>query len=1247
MYPELKRNGAVWIAAIRIICWWVLYLCGGFSLLMAAKPEVREFNVPAGPAFETLHMAALQGEVEILFTDSTVQGVTTREVQGVFTASKALEQMVKGTQLRVNMVRENAAYAISLRKEPAELQGADPDKPPTQTNTIEMNTKRNNWLRNLVTVLTLGIGSGAGAQDVNDEETIFELSPFEVDASQDIGYRAINTLAGSRLNTNLADVGSSISVMTQEFIEDLGVTDLNNALVYAMNTEAGGEMGNFSDGETSSHSVRSNPDERQRVRGLSEATRTRNFFITDIPMDSYNTSRLTISRGPNSLLFGIGSPGGVIDNSLTRASRAATFSEFSSRLGEHGANRWVLKHNQALLDNRLGVFVAALRDRHEYNQRPAFEDTDRYYFAFNALLHQGEDGGFLGNTILHGNFEDGEIYSERPQNNLHNSRINWWFDPPSVQKYAAYEASVPAQWHPGNFVPKYMYDWENPDNPAPALRGRAIGFSTQVALAHGTDGQLENYYPGTFGIEGLIRGTDPNTGERIVWDHFQVIDWRPASPYLIRGGRTIPYSIWDHRKHLLVPGGLRTEQDFDAYNLTLEQTFLDGDAGIEIAYDEQRYDESSQYAGVNDFIHWMTVDINEKLADGSPNPNAGRPMIRSHNVQVPAESDNRETFRATLYYELDLQEQEGWVANLGTHRFTGFFNNQSHLYRWERGFLAWDGPDVDRIWPGQDSIRSGQRFVNFNHYVGPDLRNVNSYADVRLTGGGHSILDYETAAPIPVTVWDDVNQGLFNTDLTIRRNIREGALNLTEVDSSVFSWQGTWFDGHLVTLYGRRDDESKTFRELGTSNFPDGSINPNTTYVLSDTPTLTAEGETETKSVVAHLPEDWNPISEQVGISFHWAESENFAPTSLRKNLRNEQIPPESGVTDEMGITFHLLDNRLFARLNLYETSQKDATGQTSGGLNDLFVVGSAGLLGAFARAQADGIEFADLWAYASQDIPNAPNYTSYQDVFNASINTLVGPPKDILGLSIDSNGIISSNNLDTQNVVDTQNLDAEGVEFELVGNITDNWTVSLNVAKQEVVVSDVIPLLAEFAFETRDRMIEAGLYDLYTDWDPTERTKSEQGFKINFLNQLGPKVLALLAREGQTSPEVRKWRYNFMTNYQFNEDTWLRGFGVGGALRWQDEIAIGYDQAFDAADDLWKPILNRPYFGSDQLNGDIWITYQRPLGDRINWKVQLNVQNLVGDDDPVAVQADVDGEIIFFRNPPPRVFFVTNTFSF
>jgi outer membrane receptor protein involved in Fe transport len=156
--------------------------------------------------------------------------------------------------------------------------------------------------------------------DAVKKEEILQLSPFEVVGTKDTGYAASSSLAGSRLNTRLKDVASAITVVTAEFMKDTGASDLQRILVYTTNTEVAGIGGNYYGGNADDGNLRTrmlvNPQSGTRVRGLDTADLTRGFFATNIPMDGYNTSRVDIQRGPNSILFGLGSPAGIINNTL-------------------------------------------------------------------------------------------------------------------------------------------------------------------------------------------------------------------------------------------------------------------------------------------------------------------------------------------------------------------------------------------------------------------------------------------------------------------------------------------------------------------------------------------------------------------------------------------------------------------------------------------------------------------------------------------------------------------------------------------------------------------------------------------------------------------------------------------------------------------------------------------------------------------------------------------------------------------
>ena len=77
----------------------------------------------------------------------------------------------------------------------------------------------------LIGLLTSALSLALVAQDEEDEEEIYELSPFTIAEEEDVGYLATTTLAGTRLNTPLRDVGSAISVLTEELFDDTGATD--------------------------------------------------------------------------------------------------------------------------------------------------------------------------------------------------------------------------------------------------------------------------------------------------------------------------------------------------------------------------------------------------------------------------------------------------------------------------------------------------------------------------------------------------------------------------------------------------------------------------------------------------------------------------------------------------------------------------------------------------------------------------------------------------------------------------------------------------------------------------------------------------------------------------------------------------------------------------------------------------------------------------------------------------------------
>ena len=149
-------------------------------------------------------------------------------------------------------------------------------------------------------------GSDKKETPSSDTKEIIQLSPFTVDATRDVGYRANATTAGSRLNTDLKDVAASLTVLTNEFMDDLGANTLADVLsmVAGADTDLTTDVSDTTSGGAGYITNESNQREGEvRVRGLGAAVTTMNFVQVDSSSDRYNIERAELLRGANSILF--------------------------------------------------------------------------------------------------------------------------------------------------------------------------------------------------------------------------------------------------------------------------------------------------------------------------------------------------------------------------------------------------------------------------------------------------------------------------------------------------------------------------------------------------------------------------------------------------------------------------------------------------------------------------------------------------------------------------------------------------------------------------------------------------------------------------------------------------------------------------------------------------------------------------------------------------------------------------------
>ncbi|MBL9200346.1 MAG: TonB-dependent receptor, partial [Opitutaceae bacterium] len=359
----------------------LLALLGLATVLSAAESAKRIFDLPADRAEVSLKRFAAQSGVEVLFTTEAVASVRTAAVQGEFAPAEALGRLLMGTTLVARQTEGSGMFLVRRAETVAPL--ALPSTPPP---------------------------AAAAAR----RDDIVELSPFVVRNDQDVGYLAANTLAGSRLNTALKDTAASISVFTAEFMSDLGALSLSDVARYAVNVEFqldDDRAANPNGNETVSGY------QSYRVRGL-RASAAQNYFRWSLPIETGIVERIEDSRGPNAVLFGIASPGGLINSSTKRAQAGRTFRAASLSAGSDESWRGALDLNQRLAEGRGAVRLNTVFNRTNSFRHWQFQETKLAHLAGTFRLND--------RTQLRAEAQHGQIDSNQPRaDNLFNAFLLW------------------------------------------------------------------------------------------------------------------------------------------------------------------------------------------------------------------------------------------------------------------------------------------------------------------------------------------------------------------------------------------------------------------------------------------------------------------------------------------------------------------------------------------------------------------------------------------------------------------------------------------------------------------------------------------------------------------------------------------------------------------------------------------------------------------------------------------------------
>lgn len=123
-----------------------------------------------------------------------------------------------------------------------------------------------------------------------EDETVVQLSPFEVQANADVGYATTNAITATRFNAALENLPVNMNIFTQEILEDFNLPFANDAARY--NASSTGSQG-------------------FRLRGFEAGRRVVDGFRMSFNYPSIMMQRVEVLKGPSGVIFGRASPGGM------------------------------------------------------------------------------------------------------------------------------------------------------------------------------------------------------------------------------------------------------------------------------------------------------------------------------------------------------------------------------------------------------------------------------------------------------------------------------------------------------------------------------------------------------------------------------------------------------------------------------------------------------------------------------------------------------------------------------------------------------------------------------------------------------------------------------------------------------------------------------------------------------------------------------------------------------------------------
>ncbi|MDO8542030.1 MAG: TonB-dependent receptor plug domain-containing protein [Opitutaceae bacterium] len=980
--------------------------------------------------------------------------------------------------------------------------------------------------------------------------------------------------------------------------------------------------------------------------------------------------------------------------------------------GKNPSYRGSFNLNRVLIKDTLAIHGAVLLDRTQYRQQPTYKDDARQYGAVAYRPFKNQDTvitAHVENGRIRGN-APGVLLPKQNLDTFFDyapvARLS--IDPyANLQRFGNVNGPTQVQWNALSAAEKLKFrvrDTVTPTSMGNANWGNGSyglvydgSTGARPAFAYTAQYRANDYAVGDpfFNPTRVARAapfnTYPNNRSQI-----NGVGW------LVQGFTDL--KTFDFSKQNLGWANDYYTRDFVNYNVGLTQVLWDGRAGFDVAYDYQdlfkrdftafEIGTARIYFDMNETL-FLPSDPNYRTSGvvaAMPNPNYGRPFVITE--ATPRTYDTqREAARFTGFIKFDFAEKtkaRQWLGKLlGRHTLTGLADKSTFDEKQISYSLSSFGDPEPALHIGPPNARlanGNARRVQLMSYIGPAQLDAFTNPNFKLGDFVLTPAKYQLGLPADYSIqklsWNlgpDVtaanlgqasvvngNEGFVLGTFTPRyvpsSNYR---LQQTKVTSFAVNGQSFFWDRLLVVNTGYRQDTVKTWLNtqaplLGPDEIPDvspeGFSLENGSFLKIKSSVFGYGGVLNWPSQLIKLPWGGN-------LALHYNTSENFVPATDRVDQFHRPLSSPSGRSKDYGVSVFLWDNKVVARFNWYNSRLAGATSNVSQLFNQMFgnIFQHHGFLNAdILRVDANNDGAIDD-AVKNQIAVNAatgltpdgltrdqaaarfyPNLTKARAARASMESYLTDELKTAYNFKVLADG---SNTIlgDPRGVSDTNDIEAKGFEAELTFNPTPNWRIAFNAARQETILTDIAPGLTDVIEKTwLPHLTQYG--DL--DWDlpvgPVNGVTINQQVAVRFVD-----YFAVKGQEGRPQIEQRKWRLNMVTRYSFSEGR-LKGFSIGGALRWEDRFANGYPIYTDP-NGVVLPDISKPYFSEATTSCDLMFGYRRRIMGNKDWTAQLNARNLQNwsGDRVSVISRQPDGSIARVRFDPALEILLTNTFRF